>query len=88
VVIASGCAACRKSSEPSSCGDVSGLAPEDARARTSLAYVEPAQDTSRHCASCQQYVAAQAEGGCGACKVLRGAIHPSGTCKVFAPKSA
>jgi hypothetical protein len=83
-----GTTACGRQSAPDACLDVTGLAPADAQARTVLGYAEPAPDKSKGCGSCQQYLAAKSDGACGSCKVLKGPIHPNGTCKAFAPKSA
>ena len=80
-------AACKKAAAPFTCVDVVALAPEEASARSTLAYVEPAADGARACTACQQYVPASAEGACGTCKVLKGPVHPGGTCKVFTAKS-
>jgi hypothetical protein len=83
-----GAAGCSKNRVPISCGVGAGIAPEDLQVRVSLRYVEPADDTKRTCSSCQQYLTPAAGGGCGSCKVLKGPIHPNGTCKAFAPGSA
>ena len=83
-----GTAACGRSKAPDACLDVQGLTSDEAQARTLLGYAEPAADESKGCASCQQYVRAKADGGCGSCKLVKGPIHPNGTCKAFARKSA
>jgi hypothetical protein len=82
-----GTAACGRSSVPDACLDVTGLEPDDAQARSALGYSEPAPDVSKGCGGCVQYVAPNATGSCGSCKVLKGPIHPNGTCKVFTPKA-
>jgi hypothetical protein len=79
--------ACKKQPRHFSCVDSFALAPDDAHARTTLAYQEPAVDTTRTCATCQQYVL-PANDECGSCKVLKGPVHPDGTCKVFSAKPA
>ncbi len=68
---------------PASCVDAPGLAPEAAQIRSTLGYVEPSPDPEKRCDSCRQYVAPRDEGSCGSCNVLKGPIHPSGTCKVY-----
>jgi hypothetical protein len=83
-----GATACGRSSAPTACLDITGLAPDDAQARAALGYAEPGADRAKDCASCQQYVAPSSDGACGSCKLLKGPIHPNGTCKVFTPKSA
>jgi hypothetical protein len=87
-VVFGGTVACGKATAPAACLDVTGLTPDDAQARTALGYAEPAADQSKGCASCQQFVAPAADGACGSCKLLKGPIHPNGTCKVFTRKSA
>jgi hypothetical protein len=87
-VLACGTAACGKVAAPTACVDVTGLAPNDVQMRAALGYVEPGPDKNKNCASCQQFVMSADEAACSACKLLKGPIHPSGTCKAFAPKSA
>ena len=81
-----GVAACKREVAAFSCAEAAGLAPDEASARTTLAYAEPAPDRTRTCASCQQFVPAPNDGACGSCKVLKGPVHPDGTCKVFTAK--
>jgi hypothetical protein len=83
-----GAAACKRETAAFSCAESAGLAPDEQSARATLAYVEPAADKARACASCQQFVPAPSDGACGACKVLKGPVHPNGTCKVFTAKPA
>jgi hypothetical protein len=68
------------------CDDVSGLSPEDAKARTDQAYLEAGADRTRLCDLCQQWEAG-AEGACGTCKVIKGPINPKGTCNLFVKKT-
>ncbi len=84
-----GMAACTRGKEvgPASCTDPLALAPDDALARQTLGYVEPAANKGRACVSCQQFIPAASPGSCGACKVMKGPIHPEATCKVFSPRS-
>jgi hypothetical protein len=71
--------------KPFACTDVAGLSADDAQARVTLGYSDSAANPNKTCIKCQQFIAT-AE-GCGSCKVLKGPIHPSGTCKVYALKS-
>jgi hypothetical protein len=87
-LVVGGAAACKKEMAAFSCSETAGLAPDEQSARTTLAYVEPAADKTRTCASCQQFVPAPSDGACGSCKVLKGPVHPNGTCKVFTAKPA
>ena len=68
------------------CTDVTGLTPDDIQARTTLAYSDFSTDVKKTCATCQQFVEANKE-GCGTCKILKGPVHPNGSCKSFALKA-
>lgn len=75
-------------SRKESCLDVTGLTPEEVRARTETAkYVEQTMDATKRCSTCAQYVAA-APSKCGGCKVLKGPINPDGNCNLFVAKPA
>jgi hypothetical protein len=76
-------AACKKG--PVTCPPAT-LDPGDAQQRAALKYVDAAPSAEKACQHCQQYVM-DANGGCGSCKLLKGAINPDGTCMVFAAKS-
>ncbi|MBI2395170.1 MAG: hypothetical protein HYV09_36710 [Deltaproteobacteria bacterium] len=78
---------CRSRRGAPTCTDVSTLSPEDAQTRVTLKYLDRAEDRSRACEVCTQFIEPQAEGSCGSCRVLKGPISPAGWCKVFAPKS-
>jgi len=69
---------CKKSA-PATC-PTSSLTPDDLQVRTVLGYVDSSPDAAKTCAKCQQYVPADP---CGSCKVVKGAIHPEGYCRVF-----
>ena len=80
-------AACKGAAPtPASCADTTGLTAEDVGARTTLAYLDRSADPAKSCKLCQQYVEPTTAGACGTCKLLRGPIHPAGTCKAFALK--
>jgi len=87
-LVISGVGCRRKTVAPFACTESHGLSPDDAQARKTLGYAEPATDAARTCAACQQFVPAPDGETCGACKVLKGPIHPHGTCKVFAVKAS
>ena len=58
--------------------------PESARnARKSAGYIDRSPDLKRACKECQQWEALGTD-RCGSCKLLRGPIHPAGTCRLFA----
>ncbi|HYP76229.1 MAG TPA: hypothetical protein VER12_09750 [Polyangiaceae bacterium] len=75
LIAAGGC----KKSSPATC-PTSSLTEDDLHVRTVLGYVDSSPDAAKTCAKCQQYVPADP---CGTCKVVKGAIHPEGYCRVF-----
>jgi len=80
-------AACKREEKlPTSCADTTALSSDEANARTSLGYVDSTQ-TEKTCVACAQWVAPKDASECGGCKLLKGPIHPRGTCKAFAPKA-
>ena len=84
-VVPAGLVACSKKT---SCTDVTGLSGEEVNQRNNIAaYVDLAPDASKKCALCAHYVPA-APNACGTCKVVKGPIHPDGTCKLFVAKPA
>jgi hypothetical protein len=68
------------------CLDTTGLSPADISTRTSLSYVDKSTDPAKHCSLCQLYTAA-APGACGGCTVVKGPIHPEGSCTAFVKKA-
>jgi hypothetical protein len=76
-------AACKKGA-PASCNDKSGLTPADVSAREALAYVDRSTDMTQLCVKCRQYLPGPASDACGSCKIMKGPIHPNGTCRAFA----
>lgn len=57
----------------------------DLRTRVALEYLDTAPTPERLCVDCRQYVIAPNPGVCGGCKLIKGLIHPKGTCKAFTP---
>jgi len=41
-------------------------------------------DPKLRCTACRQYVPASSSDACGSCKIMKGPIHPNGTCRAFA----
>jgi hypothetical protein len=81
-----GSSACRKNAALVCDGPSTGLPTADLQLRATVEYVDTSPQPDRACVNCALYVAAPAEGKCGACKIVRGPIHPKGTCKVFLRK--
>ncbi len=76
----------RADASPASCTDVSALAPDDAKVRATLGYVDASTQGDKTCSACVQFIASPSPGQCGSCKLLKGPIHPRGSCKAFAAK--
>jgi hypothetical protein len=75
-------------SRKESCLDVTGLTPEEVRARNETAkYVEQTMDATKRCSGCAQYIAAEPN-KCGGCKVVKGPINPDGNCILFVARPA
>ena len=77
--------ACR-AKEPDTCTSLEGLGAGDIEARETLGYADRGPDPKRYCNVCSQWVDPESPGDCGGCKVLKGPIHPRGTCNAFTPK--
>jgi hypothetical protein len=86
VLAALAAVACEKK-EPGSCTSTLGLDQSEIKVRTSLGYQDRGPDPKRHCSDCQQYVQPPSVDQCGSCKVMKGPVHPRGTCNVFTPKA-
>lgn len=69
-----------------SCMDASQLPAPDAQARGAIKYVDRAADPNRQCDACQHWRPADKD-NCGGCAVVRGPIHPLGTCQLFAKRA-
>jgi hypothetical protein len=83
VVLATG-AACGKMRF--TCIDTSGLSDADKQLRTTVAYTDQAGDPKKKCLDCVQWQPPQGS-SCGSCKVMKGPVHPEGTCNLFARKT-
>ena len=78
---------CTKSHDALVCTDISGLTPEDKAARELAGYAERTLEADKTCERCQQWVEPKDSASCGACKLMKGPIHPLGGCKVFAKRA-
>ncbi len=67
------------------CSDTTGLSPAEVDARNGLHYDDHAPDSSKTCDACQLYKPG-GQDACGGCLVVKGPIHPKGTCTVWAKK--
>jgi len=64
------------------CTDTAGLTAAEAQMRTTLQYVDRAADATRACTRCRFYQPAAAD-SCGRCTLVKGPIHPDGSCTGF-----
>jgi hypothetical protein len=84
-VVSGGLAACRRGAN-FSCAEAPGLEPQAAIVRSTLGYVDRATDAARSCLSCNHFTSA-GDAACGTCRLVRGPIHPSGSCRVWVARS-
>lgn len=68
------------------CTDTGGLAANDREARLAARYVDRAPDPARSCERCSFFQAGPAS-QCATCSVVRGPIHPDGTCQLWVSRS-
>ncbi len=68
------------------CNDESALSTAERDARHGAGYAERAADRARACSGCNFYQAAGAN-ACGSCTVVRGPIHPEGSCNLFVARA-
>ncbi len=68
-----------------SCTDTTGVTPSDLQMRNSLAYSDTSTEPEKACDKCLHFLPGP-ENACGTCRLVRGPIHPKGTCKSFVPK--
>ena len=67
------------------CNDSNRLSPADTKARSDVRYVETSSTPSTACDVCQYWINGSSN-SCGGCRLLRGPIHPKGTCRLFVMK--
>lgn len=70
-----------------SCWDTGKLPEADVKARRAVEYLDRAPDATRRCDACQHWQPAEPDDACGGCAVVRGPIHPLGTCRIFAKRA-
>lgn len=85
-VAASGVACSKAIAAPVRCDDAA-LSDDDRALRATMGYAERAPDPARGCEHCVQWTPPSGSDGCGGCKLLKGRIHPAGTCKAFSPRA-
>lgn len=61
------------------------LSPEDAKLRETLHYTDHSPDPQKLCNGCQQYLP-NTDADCGGCKLMKGLIHPAGSCAAFSAR--
>lgn len=78
VALIGGCKS--RSKMPSSCKDVTGLTDAQKTVRKELGYVDRTTNAKQTCANCSLYVKPAQPDRCGGCEIMKGPIHPLGTC--------
>jgi hypothetical protein len=69
------------------CSDVNGLTEAGKTTRTAMQYSDATADPAKTCDTCQLFQPGQA-GACGTCTVVKGPIHPKGSCTAWVAKPA
>jgi hypothetical protein len=64
---------------------VAKLTAEDKKLRETLRYTDRSPDPQKLCNACQQYLP-NTDADCGGCKLIKGPIHPAGSCTAFMAK--
>ena len=78
-------AGCGKKTEPDSCQDVSALGDAEKTARSALQYTDTGP-ADKQCNKCNFWQAPADPAQCGGCQLVKGPIHPKGSCTAFAVK--
>jgi hypothetical protein len=84
--LALGVPGCKRQPAVLVCTDTTGLSPTDYNVRVALAYVDVSTTPGKTCSVCQQFLPGVVPNSCGACKVVKGPINPTGNCKSFLAK--
>lgn len=69
------------------CTDTSALSSADMQTRSTQMYSDHSRDPAKKCNQCRFFTAGQAANTCGSCQVLRGPIHPDGSCNLFSART-
>ncbi len=77
----------KKPSQALTCTDETGLTDAEKAVRASLKYVDKADDPAKACKLCQLYKAAADDKSCGGCVIMKGPIHPDGSCASWVKKA-
>ena len=73
-----------KAADP--CSDYTGLTDIDIKTRENLKYMAKAEDPEKVCTKCNFWLEPKDGAPCGGCQLMKGPIHPGGSCISFAPK--
>lgn len=76
----------RTDTNPSDCGDLSGISAEERENRELYGYVEETSFPDSRCDNCSLYIPPDEEGGCGGCILFSGPVFAEGYCDYWAPK--
>jgi hypothetical protein len=80
--------ACGGESDPVSCTDMDGLSASDKATRSSVLYKDWSIYSDKTCENCIFFEPPAASGGCGRCRIVKGAIHSNGYCTAWLTKSS
>ena len=67
------------------CDDLSGLTAQEKQTRKTFAYESRSEDPAKYCDICNFWKKPPEGEICGGCTLVKGPIHPKGTCNSWAP---
>lgn len=76
--------AAKEAADP--CSDVSQLTPPEQATRRTFKYEPRAKDPTKLCTTCNFWIPDPDGGLCGTCTLVKGPIHPKGSCMSWAQK--
>ena len=76
--------AAREAADP--CSDVSHLTPDETATRTTFKYEPLAKDPTKLCVTCNFWIPDPEGGPCGTCTLVKGPVHPKGSCMSWVEK--
>ena len=68
------------------CNDTSQLSPGELATRTTFKYEVRAKDPTKLCVTCNFWIPDPKEGLCGTCTLVKGPVHPKGSCMSWVEK--
>jgi len=68
------------------CNDISQLTPDERTTRSTFKYEPRAKDATKLCVTCNFWIPDPKGGLCGTCTLVKGPVHPKGSCMSWVEK--